>query len=292
MARTLKESFFKKHVALTQEHGSWVFLFSPLIIGLFAGGRWTAGSGYLVLTVLAVFLFKQPLTVAVKVGSGRRGKQDLQSAYFWMGVYGVFALIGFAGMWVQGFAWLAVLALPGLPVLVWYLYLVARRAERRQIGVEIVASGALALGATAAYWIGIGETNPLGWWLWLLTWFQSAASIVYAALRLDQRGWKELPWLGQRVKVAGRALGYTGFNLGWQYSWGSGTPSWRGGVGVCPSVCGNGLGNGSPGDELAPCPDRHSAIDRFHPIYPFVYHFLVGGLIKRSDRIEEADDFG
>jgi len=214
VTNAIQTTFFKKHVALTQEHGSWVFLFSPLLIGLFAGGKWTPASGYLVLAALAVFLFKQPLTMAVKILSGRRGQQDLPAVYFWMGVYGMFALIGFVGLWAQGAAWLAVLALPGLPVLIWYLVLVSRRAERRQIGVEIVASGVLALGAPAAYWIGLGETNPLGWWLWLLTWFQSAASIVYAALRLEQRGWKELPGVDERMKTAGRALGYTGFNLG------------------------------------------------------------------------------
>ncbi|NUM46492.1 MAG: YwiC-like family protein [Anaerolineales bacterium] len=206
--------FLKKHVALTQEHGSWVFLFSPLIIGLFAGGKWTAASGFLVWTALAVFLFKQPLTMAVKIASGRRGRQDLPAAYFWMGVYGFFALGGFVGMWVEGVAWLAVLALPGLPVLIWYLVLVARRAERRQLGVEIVASGALALGAPAAFWIGLGEMSPLGWWLWVLTWFQSAASIVYAGLRLEQREWKEVPGMGQRWRAGGRALAYTGFNFG------------------------------------------------------------------------------
>ncbi len=214
MTLSLPSSLFKKHVALTQEHGSWVFLFLPLVIGVFAGGRWTAASGFLVWTVLAVFLFRQPLTMAVKIGSGRRGRQDLPAALFWMGVYGVIALIGFVGLWRQGFAWLAILALPGLPVLIWYLVLVARRAERRQLGVEIVASGVLALGAPAAYWIGLGEMNALGWWLWLLTWFQSAASIVYAGLRLEQREWKAVPALGQRFRAGGRALGYTGFNLG------------------------------------------------------------------------------
>ncbi|MCB9134286.1 MAG: YwiC-like family protein [Anaerolineales bacterium] len=210
----MQKQFFKKHVALTQEHGSWVFLFMPLIVGLFAGGTWTAASGFLLLTALAAFLFKQPLTMAVKIMSGRRGRQDLPAAYFWMAVYGVMTLVGFVGMWGQGVAWLLILALPGIPVLGWYLFLVTRRAERRQIGVEIVASGALALGAPAAYWIGLGKMDTLGWCLWLLIWFQSAASIVYAALRLTQREWKEKPELAQRLHAGGRALGYTGFNLG------------------------------------------------------------------------------
>ena len=198
---------------LTQEHGSWVFLFSPLLIGLFAGESWKLASVFLVLSALAVFLFKQPLTIAVKIISGRRGRHELTAAIFWMAVYGLLALTGFLGLWKEGFAWLAVLALPGVPVLGWYLYLVSRRAERRQIGVEIVASGVLALGAPAAYWVGLGENHPLGWWLWLLTWLQSAASIVYAALRLEQREWGDFSFSSQ-VQAARRALLYTGFNLG------------------------------------------------------------------------------
>ncbi|MBK7199061.1 YwiC-like family protein [Candidatus Amarolinea dominans] len=153
----MKQSLWQKHIAITQEHGSWVFLFSPLLIGLFAGARWTAASGWLIVAALAVFLFRQPLTVIVKVWSKRRGPQDLAPACFWSAFYGLLALIGLAGLWWEGQAQLAILALPGLPVFVWYLYLVARRAERRQLGVEIVASGVLALAAPAAYWIGRGR---------------------------------------------------------------------------------------------------------------------------------------
>ena len=210
---TLKQSLWQKHIAITQEHGSWVFLFSPLLIGLFAGGRWTAASGWLVLSALAVFLFRQPVTVLVKVWSKRRSTDDLAPALFWSAVYGALALIGLVGLWAHGQARLAILALPGLPVFVWHLILVARRAERRQLGVEIVASGVLALAAPAAFWIGRGALDPMGWWLWALTWFQSAASIVYAALRLEQRPWKTLPPVRARLRVAARALAYTGFNL-------------------------------------------------------------------------------
>ncbi len=209
----MMKPFFKKHVALTQEHGSWVFLFSPLLIGLFAGGKWWGGSGFLVLTALAAFLFRQPLTVAVKVFSGRRSQADLPAAYFWMGVYGVAALGGLVGLFALGQGYLVVLAIPALPVLGWYLYLVTRRAERRQIGVEIVASGVLALAAPAGFWIGIGEPDSAGWWLWVLTWFQSAASIVYAALRLEQRPWPGNTMRKEKLRAAGRALAYTTFNL-------------------------------------------------------------------------------
>jgi phosphatidylglycerophosphate synthase len=91
--------------------------------------------------------------------------------------------------------------------------LVSRRAERRQIGVEIVGSGTLALAAPAAYWVGVGWPDPVGWWLFLLTWFQSAASIVYAYARLEQRELPTLPDRHERIKIGRRSLLYTTFNF-------------------------------------------------------------------------------
>jgi hypothetical protein len=79
--------------------------------------------------------------------------------------------------------------------------------------VEIVGSGVLALVAPAAYWVGVGSPEATGWWLFLLTWFQSAASIVYAYLRLEQRELKELPDSPARLRMARRALLYTTFNF-------------------------------------------------------------------------------
>lgn len=213
MTTVARKSVWQRHIALTQEHGSWVFLFSPLLIGLFAGGRFSLASVYLIVTALAAFLVRQPITVIVKVRSHRRSAQDLPAAYFWTAVYSLVGLLGFAGLWSQGAAYVAVLAIPGIPVFLWHLVLVARRAERRQIGVEVIASGVLALAAPAAYWIGLGQVDGMGWWLWALTWFQSAASIVYAALRLEQRPWKTVPPLDERLRAGRRALMYTTFNL-------------------------------------------------------------------------------
>jgi hypothetical protein len=81
------------------------------------------------------------------------------------------------------------------------------------MGVDIVASGALAVAAPAAYWIGVGSPDALGWWLWGLTWFQSAASIVYAFLRLEQRKLSTAPSRQEKLLLGKRALLYTSFNL-------------------------------------------------------------------------------
>jgi hypothetical protein len=204
----------RRSIAITNEHGSWVFLFSPLLIGIFAGGQWSTPLLYLSIGVLAGFLMRHPIVILVKIHAGRRPRRDLKEAWFWTTTYGLIALAMVVGLAVRGYAYLLYLAIPGVLVFVWHLWLVSRRAERRQAGVEIVAAGVLALSAPAAYWISAGEPDAVGWWLWGLTWLQSAASIVYAYLRLEQRPWKEMPDVKTRLRAGGRALLYTSFNLG------------------------------------------------------------------------------
>jgi hypothetical protein len=205
--------YFVRQIAIPTDHGSWVFLISPLLIGLFAGGAWKLASLYLVMAAMAAFLIRQPVTVAVKAYAGRRPRRDLPAARFWMGVYGAAALLAVVGLVLQGYAWVLVLALPGAPVFAWHLWLVSRRQERRKAGVEILATGVLALAAPAAYWVGTGKLESAGWWLLALTWLQSAASIVHAYLRLEQRELSTAPDLPARLRMARRALLYTSFNL-------------------------------------------------------------------------------
>jgi hypothetical protein len=204
---------FRRQIAITHEHGSWVFLLMPLLIGLFVGRSWQLVSVYLSAAALCAFLVRHPVTIAVKAISGRRSRQDLPAAWFWIGVYGGIGASMVLGLALRGYAYLLLLALPGIQVFLWHLVLVSRRQERRQMGVELVASGVLALSAPAAYWIGAGGPDLLGWGLWGLVWLQSAASIVYAYLRLEQRTLKETPPLRARWQMARRALLYSTFNL-------------------------------------------------------------------------------
>lgn len=208
-----RQTILKKHIALPQDHGSWVFLLSPLLIGLFAGGVWGPAVPFLILAAMAAFLIRQPVTIATKAYSGRRAKRELPSAWFWIAVYGLLGLLGLAGLIWMGYSYLLYLALPGVPVFAWHLALVSRRAERRQIGVELVGSGVLALAAPAAYWVARGYPDPVGWWLFALTWMQSTASIVYAYLRLEQRVQLETPPVAGRLRMGARSLAYATFNL-------------------------------------------------------------------------------
>ena len=182
-----RRSPFRRHVAVPSDHGSWVFLASPLLIGLFAGGRIATPTAYLLVAAICGFLVRQPITIAVKIFSGRRSREDLDAAVFWIIAYSLVGLLHIAGLVIRGFDYVLYLVVPAAPVFVWYLVLVRRRAERRQMMLEVVASGALALTAPAAMWVGLGSYDSRGWLLWLLTWAQSAASIVYTYVRLEQR---------------------------------------------------------------------------------------------------------
>lgn len=206
-------ALLKRHVAIPTEHGSWVFLLSPLSIGIFTAGQWKPGALYLIVAALAAFLLRQPITILTKVFSHRRARQDLAAAWFWMSVYALFTLLGLIGLLAHDLGYLLILVIPGLPVFLWHLYLVSKRAERHQSGVEIIASGVLALSAPAAYWTGTETLNAMGWILWILIWLQSAASIVYAYLRLEQRKLTRVPPLTQRICQGSRAILYTTFNL-------------------------------------------------------------------------------
>jgi hypothetical protein len=209
----MSAAYFRKQIFLPQDHGSWVFIFSPLLVGLFAGKYFGAASVFLVIAAVAAFLLRQPVTMAVKAYSGRRGKTDLPAARFWIVVYSIIIFVALLGLIWAGFLYVLFLAVPGAPVFAWHLWLVSKREERRQVNVEIIATGVLALAAPAAYWVGIGRYDPLGWWLWALAWFQNAASIVYAYLRLEQREWKEVPARSELWWAGWRAFAYTTFNL-------------------------------------------------------------------------------
>ena len=211
------QSYFKRQIALPQDHGSWVFILSPLLVGIFAGKTFHLATLYLIIAAMSAFLMRQPLTMIVKAVSGRRSAADLPAARFWVVVYGIIAAAALTGLILSGDGYILYLAVPGAPVFAWHLWLVSKRAERKQAGIELIATGVLALTAPAAFWVGTGDYNPIGWWLWMLAWLQSAGSIVYAYLRLSQREMSQeqaaATSRGAWWRMGSRALMYNTFNV-------------------------------------------------------------------------------
>jgi hypothetical protein len=208
----LRSSIWKKHIALPQQHGSWILWLGPLAIGVAVGGEADLSLIYLAVTLLGAFLAIQPLTILVKVLSQRRSRGDLASALCWLALWSSLAALGSIGLVEAGKGQLILLGLPGVPVLAWQMYLVSRRSERGQMGVEIVGSGILALAAPAGFWAAGGE-GPIGWWLWILCWLQAAGAVVYIYLRLQYRRMDHMPRWRDRIRLARRSNLYHGTNL-------------------------------------------------------------------------------
>ncbi|TFH34172.1 MAG: hypothetical protein E4G99_10060 [Anaerolineales bacterium] len=205
--------FFHRRFFLPSEHGSWIWWIGPFVLGAAAADRWTSDLITLFMAMMATFLLRQPLTILVKTLSSRRAKSDRLPASLWVGIYSLIAIRSFASLLAAGFGQLAVLLIPGVPVFIWQLFLVSRRAERGQRGIEIVGAGVLALAAPASYWIASGQSSSLAWALWAIAWLQSAASIVLVYQRLQERNLDAPGDLSERLKRAGRSLAYHSFNL-------------------------------------------------------------------------------
>jgi len=215
-----RSRLMKEHLILPPEHGAWIWLAGPFVVGAVAGKSWSLDILLCGATVLAAFFARQPVTLLVKMMSGRRSRRELAPVLFWLAVDGSLAAILAVTLALRGYTQILLLALPAVPVFGWYLWLVSRRAERRQTGVQIVAAGVLSLAAPAGYWVAGGNAPGLPWIMWGVMWFQAAASIVFVQLRLEQREWNQAGSLPLRLSRGKRALLYNGFNalaglLGW-----------------------------------------------------------------------------
>lgn len=206
-------SILKKRYALPTEHGSWIWWIGPLLIGAAAAGTFKPDLIGLTITMFAAFLFRQPASIFVKTFSKRRPASDRLPTLIWGLFYAAVMLTGFLLLLTRGHTILLYLIIPGIPVFIWHLWLISRRAERGQRGIELVGAGVLALAAPAAYWVNGGTQDRLAWILWGLSWLQSAASIVLVYLRLAQRRQETSGELKERLLAGLRTLGYHLFNL-------------------------------------------------------------------------------
>jgi hypothetical protein len=210
----LDRRLWRRHYFIPTEHGAWIWWIGPFLIGTAAGGKVSVDVLVLILAVGAAFFLRQPAAIAVKALSHRRPRSDLLPGVFWATAYALIALLAGLALIRSGHTVLVWLTVPGILVFAWHLWLVSRREERGQRGIELVAAGVLALAAPAAYWVAGGMDSSEPWLLWGLTWLQSAASIVFIYLRLEQRRMPVTPPPNQPWRMGARTLVYYTFNLG------------------------------------------------------------------------------
>ena len=95
-----------------------------------------------------------------------------ETCVFWSAIYATIGSIHVIGLVLRGFAYLLYLAIPGLAVFAWYLYLVA--SATNAIKSVWRSSGRCLRPHSPGRTLGRhGHPDPLGWLLWALTWAQS-----------------------------------------------------------------------------------------------------------------------
>lgn len=213
-----RPSMWNKVIALPQDHGSWVFLFGPMIFGLLFTEIISIQIVTFCVASTAFFLMRQPISILVKVIAGRRADKDRVIAIFWTVIYGAIGTLGFGYLVFNGHSLVVLLMLvPGVILLAYHLYQIAQHNERKQKTFEMISTGMLSAIAVLILFLGRDKFIISDLLLWLLLWFQAAASIEYAFSALRQRSWSEVPESKVRVQNGMDALVKTGLNLVFAY---------------------------------------------------------------------------
>lgn len=205
-------ALWRKHIALPQQHGSWVLWLGPYLTGLGIGGFLRPGVVWLSLASLGAFLALQPLTVLVKALSGRRTRDDVTPALFWLMLYSTLVAAGAIGLIASGNGFVLLLGVLALPAVAWQLWLVTRKAERHALWAEVAGTAALSLAAPAALWVDAGF-SVMGVWLWLLCALQAGASIAHVYVLLVYRRMTVAPAVPQRWAMARLSVVWHALNV-------------------------------------------------------------------------------
>jgi hypothetical protein len=169
-----------KSVALPVEHGSWGFLFEPLVAGLAiafsVGGMWIA------IMTIGAFLVRQPLKVLIIDRLGMKLRERAEAALAFLAIYGAVFTAGLIGT-IATVGWRPLLPFVFvLPFAAYQIYCDATR-QGRQLVAEVI--GAVSISASIAA-IALSDGRP---WaaaisLWLIFVLRLVPSILYVRNRL------------------------------------------------------------------------------------------------------------
>ena len=169
-----------KSVALPVEHGSWGFLFEPLVAGIAVAP--SVASVWIAILVIGAFLMRHPLKVIFAGGRSRIGTPQTRLALTFLAIFatvfcgGVIGSIQYARP--ESFVPFALV----LPFAAYQIYCDATRSSR-QLLVELIGSVAIsssiAVIALAAAW-----DVPKAYALWVIIIGRLIPSILYVRNRL------------------------------------------------------------------------------------------------------------
>lgn len=204
---------------IPHEHGAWVILYSPMILG-FAASSAVAPVRWLLLglAVTGVFLGREAAGLLLR-------RREKSGTAFWLGVYVALFLAGALPL-ILYYHITSLVQIGALAILLFCIHsywLLRGRQDRSQWG-EILGVGALTLTAPAAVAVSTGSLTALAWLLWAACLLYYSSSIftvkMYLSAAKSKRDWSE-----SKRRKAGRdcfsyhllltvAVGLAAFRLG------------------------------------------------------------------------------
>jgi nitrous oxidase accessory protein len=168
---------------IPKEHGAWVVLFVPMIIGASVAGRFTPNVWYLALSALGGLLSYVPVqTILRQLFVAPQGREKLRAAMFWaaadLGISALFVV----PLFVQKFWLLWAIGLVAALAFLGNFILVRRFAK--SIWSDLLSVLGLTLGAPGAYYVTAGTLDQTAAVLWLLNFLFFGGGIVYVHMKL------------------------------------------------------------------------------------------------------------
>ena len=166
---------------LPKEHGAWVMLYVPFVLGVAVAGRVNWQVLFLLLSATAVFISRESLLVYWRARARERDAAEPGRTLLLYLALG--AAFGSPLVFAFKLFWLIPLGLIGAALLLVNGKQAARMEERATTG-EIMAISGLTMTAPAAYYAASGRWEMTAFWLWLLSALYMASSVFYIKLRV------------------------------------------------------------------------------------------------------------
>lgn len=183
----LKRNVNVKNIALPIEHGSWGFVFEPLVAGLLVAFSQTAV--WIAIFVVGAFLTRQPLKVLLNDFLAKRDLPQTQIAKKFVFLYGTISTFGLAGCLIFGKIENFLPFFIIFPLAIYQIYCDSSRKSREllpELTGAIAVSSSIAVIALADNWSLISAFS-----LWVIFVARLIPSILYVRNRLRLEKGKE-----------------------------------------------------------------------------------------------------
>lgn len=184
---TAKSRIPIKSIALPLEHGSWGFLFEPLIAALLIAP--TIGGGFLSVFMIGAFLSRQPLKFVIGDYMQKKNLPRTPVALRWTLYFEAIAAVGFVASLFTATPVSFVPLILAAPAIIYLILQDASRKSREMVP-ELLGASVLAV-SIASLSLAAGHNYQFAAGMWLIMLSRLVPSVLYVRNRLRLEKKKE-----------------------------------------------------------------------------------------------------